>query len=118
MNPLPDPAATMETTCAEVAAWAGLPAGERPRLIDCREPDEWDYCRIEGAEHVPLGTIPAKTAALAADSPRGLVVYCHHGMRSLHAVAFLRAHGLEQAFSLTGGIDAWSRAIDPDVPRY
>jgi rhodanese-related sulfurtransferase len=120
MNPalLPDPAESMEVTCAEVAAWVNRPASERPRVIDCREPEEWDFCRIEGAEHIPLGLFPQKAAALAASSPQGLVVYCHHGLRSLHATAFLRSHGLADAFSMAGGIDAWSRTIDPEIPRY
>jgi len=120
MNPalLSDPGGSMEVTCAEVAAWVDRPAVERPRLIDCREPEEWDFCRIEGAEHIPLGLFPQKAAALATSSPRGLVVYCHHGMRSLHATAFLRAHGLPDVFSMAGGIDAWSRTIAPEIPRY
>ena len=115
---LPDPAESMEVTCAEVAAWVKHPAAERPRLIDCREPEEWDFCRIEGAEHLPLNLFPQKAASLAASSPQGVVIYCHHGMRSLHATAFLRAHGLENAFSMAGGIDEWSRTIEPDVRRY
>jgi adenylyltransferase/sulfurtransferase len=118
MSPLPDPAETMEVPCAEVAGWAALPAGERPRLIDCREPDEWDFCRIDGAELFPLSAFAEKAPALVSSSPRGLVVYCHHGMRSLRATAFLRSHGLADAFSMAGGIDAWSRAIDPEMPRY
>lgn len=115
---LPDPAESMEVTCAEVAAWVNDPAAERPRLIDCREPEEWDFCRIEGAEHLPLNQFPHQAASLAASSPSGVVIYCHHGMRSLHATAFLRAHGLENAFSMAGGIDEWSRTIDPGVARY
>ncbi|HEY8962292.1 MAG TPA: rhodanese-like domain-containing protein [Luteolibacter sp.] len=115
---LPEPAETMEVTCAEVAAWVDRPADERPRLIDCREPEEWDFCRIEGAELIPLNSFPQKAASLVASSPHGLIIYCHHGMRSLHATAFLRAHGLENAFSMAGGIDAWSRTTDPAVPRY
>jgi rhodanese-related sulfurtransferase len=45
-------------------------------------------------------------------------VFCHHGVRSLHVVNWLRGHGIENAQSMQGGIDAWSRRIDPTVPRY
>lgn len=118
MSPLPDPAATAEISCEVVAGWHELPAAERPRLIDCREPEEWDICRLPGAELIPLGTFPQQAAALAAESPCGLVVYCHHGMRSLRAAMFLRSQGFQNAFSMHGGIDAWSRTVDPETPRY
>jgi adenylyltransferase/sulfurtransferase len=115
---LPDPAATMEISVAAVAAWHSRPPGERPRLIDCREADELAICRIAGNEWVPLGSLPRVAAALAADSPRGAVIYCHHGMRSLRAASILRESGLQSAFSMAGGIEEWSRSVDPDVARY
>lgn len=115
---LPDPTDAIEVSPQSVAAWISLPAAERPRLIDCREADELDLCRIEGQEWIPMQTIPHQLQALAADSERGIVIYCHHGMRSLHAAHFLRGHGLKNAYSMSGGIDAWSREIDPAVPRY
>lgn len=115
---LPDPEITLDVTLAAVAEWIHLPADQRPRLIDCREQDELDICRIAGYEWVPLGTFPVSLEKLKADSGRGVVVYCHHGMRSQSAAAFLRAHGVENAFSMSGGIDAWSAYIDPAVPRY
>ena len=118
MNQLPDPFATMEVTCREVAAWAALPEPERPRLIDCRQPDEWDICHLDGAQLVPLGEFPYRLEALKEDTERGVVVYCHHGMRSLRATAFLRENGVENVFSMAGGIDAWSRTVDPDVAQY
>lgn len=118
MNFLPDPEYTLETSVAKVAEWHRLPAEQRPRLIDCREQDELAICRIEGYEWIPLGTFPQVIKAISADSGRGVVVYCHHGMRSLQAARFLRAHGLEHAFSMAGGIDEWSASIDTSVPRY
>lgn len=117
-RPLPEPEMTLEVSPSEVAGWHRLPASERPRLIDCREVEELAICRIEGAEWLPLGDFPAKLQGLADDASRGIVVLCHHGMRSLRAANFLRAHGIGQAFSMSGGIDLWSRTIDPDVPRY
>ena len=115
---LPDPALTIEVSPASVAEWHKLPADQRPRLIDCREQDELAICQISGNEWIPLGTIPQAAGDLAAASPHGVVVYCHHGMRSHRAASVLRASGLENAFSMAGGIDAWSAVIDPSVPRY
>ncbi len=115
---LPDPEFTLDVSLSAVAKWIGLPADQRPRLIDCREQDELAICRIEGHEWFPLGSFPATLEKLTADTGRGVVVYCHHGMRSQRAAAFLRAHGVENAFSMSGGIDAWSVDIDPAVPRY
>jgi rhodanese-related sulfurtransferase len=115
---LPDPEFTLEIAPAAVAEWIHLPAGKRPCLIDCREPDELAICRIDGHEWVPLGSFPASLDKLRDGGERGVVVYCHHGMRSLRAASFLRAHGVENAFSMSGGIDAWSAFIDPLVARY
>lgn len=115
---LPDPEYTLDVTLASVAEWVKLPAEKRPRLIDCREEDELAICRIEGYEWIPLGAFPTSLEKLTADTERGVVVYCHHGMRSQRAAAFLRAHGVENAFSMSGGIDAWSAYIDPAVPQY
>jgi rhodanese-related sulfurtransferase len=118
LSQLPDPASTLEITPEAVSAWVELPSEQRPRLIDCREADELAICQIPGNEWFPLGTFPEAGAKLTADRERGIVVYCHHGMRSLRATAFLRAQGVENAFSMSGGIDLWSQLIDPEVPRY
>jgi rhodanese-related sulfurtransferase len=118
-NPeLPDPAESLEVTVTQVATWMKLPCEQRPRLIDCREQDELAICQIDGNEWTPLGDFMTAGAALTADSERGVVVYCHHGMRSLRGASILRARGIPQAFSMSGGIDAWSRFIDPELPRY
>jgi rhodanese-related sulfurtransferase len=115
---LPDAATTIEISPRAVAEWMHLPRESRPRLIDCREDEELAICAIDGHEWVPLGAFPAKIEALRADSERGVVVYCHHGMRSQRAALFLRAHGVEHAFSMSGGIDMWSDIIDATLPRY
>lgn len=115
---LPDASATMEISPEAVAEWIHLPREERPKLIDCREEDELTICRIAGNEWVPLGSFPVSLDKLTAGMNRGVVVYCHHGMRSQRGAAFLRAHGVENAFSMSGGIDVWSEIIDPSVPRY
>lgn len=115
---LPDPAHTLEVAPEDVAEWIGLPARQRPRLIDCREEDELAICRIAGHEWFSLGKFPESLLQLTADATRGVVIYCHHGMRSLRAANFLRAHGVENAFSMKGGIEDWAARIDPEMARY
>lgn len=115
---LPDAAATMEISPEAMAEWIGLPPEERPRVIDCREEDELAICRISGHEWVPLGLFPGARETLLARNERGVVVYCHHGVRSLRATHFLRSIGVKDAFSMSGGIEAWSERVDPGVPRY
>jgi rhodanese-related sulfurtransferase len=115
---LPDPAVTLEIHAEEIAKWLHLPREQRPRLIDCREEDELAICQITGNEWVPLGSFPVSLEMLQRNSGQGIVIYCHHGMRSLRAAEFLRAHGVKLAFSMRGGIDAWSRVIDQTMSRY
>ena len=88
------------------------------RLIDCRERDEWDFNRIDGAKLVALSTFHDHAPQLLACHDQAMVIYCHHGIRSLHATRWLRQHGLTNVFSLSGGIDQWSREIDDLVPLY
>ena len=115
MLSLPDAGQTEEVSPEELKPL--LDAGA-VRVIDCREEDEWHLCRIEGSQLVPLSEFAERVAAWEADDEVGIVVYCHHGMRSLRATQFLRGQGFAKTFSLAGGIDAWSTAIDPKVPRY
>jgi rhodanese-related sulfurtransferase len=96
-----------------------LDAGEKLVLIDVREPREHQICRIDGAPLMPMNTVPARLQDLEALADEStLVVYCHHGMRSLNTVVWLRKQGLENCVSMAGGIEAWSTTIDPKVPRY
>lgn len=115
---LPDHEVSMEIGVDSVAKLMALPPDRRPCLIDCREAAEIDICRIDGSEWLPLGQFPNSVELLRELSERGAVVYCHHGMRSMHAVALMRARGIERSFSMAGGIDLWSREIDPAVARY
>lgn len=85
-------------------------------LLDVREPFEWDITRIEGARHIPLGDLPARMREL--DGHAEIVVYCHYGTRSRHAVEILKAAGFSKARSLAGGIDTWSKEVDAGVARY
>jgi rhodanese-related sulfurtransferase len=91
-------------------------AGDEHTVLDVREARELDVCRLEGALHVPMAEIPARTDDLPMDQP--LVVICHHGARSQMVVDFLRSAGFDNAVNLDGGIDAWACDIDPSMPRY
>src|SRR5580700_2798330 len=96
-----------------------LDAGEKLHLIDVREPHEYALARIEGSELIPMRNVPAELQALEARADEAaLIVYCHHGVRSLNVVNWLRTQGLEACQSMAGGIDAWSLTVDPRVPRY
>ncbi len=88
-----------------------------PLLLDVREQWEYDTAHIDGATLIPMNEIPARAfKELDEDSP--ILVLCHHGARSMSVAVWLRNQGFEQAQSVSGGIDAWSRNIDPAVPRY
>lgn len=85
-------------------------------LLDVREPYETEICRLPGATTIPMDKIPGAASALPREIP--ILVYCHHGMRSLHMAKYLRQIGFPLASSLRGGIDAWARECDPNLPRY
>ncbi|MBV9302934.1 MAG: sulfurtransferase [Acidobacteriaceae bacterium] len=96
-----------------------LNRGDRLVWIDVREPEEIALARIEEAQLIPMQSVPAEVQHLESLADEGdLIVICHHGVRSLQVAAWLRQQGLENCFSLAGGIDRWSREIDPTVPRY
>jgi rhodanese-related sulfurtransferase len=88
-------------------------------LVDVREQMEHQICRIEGAELIPMNSVPQRLQYLdgVADE-KLLVVHCHHGMRSLNVVNWLRGQGVENCVSMAGGIDLWSTQVDAGVPRY
>jgi rhodanese-related sulfurtransferase len=104
----------LELTPAELKQ--RLDRNDKLLLIDVREPHEFEICRIEGANLIPMRTIPANLQQLDVDE--GVICYCHHGMRSLDVVVWLQQQGVTNARSLAGGIDRWSLEIDPKVPRY
>jgi len=90
--------------------------GRAPRLVDVREPMEFQWCRLPEATLIPLGQLPARLDEL--EPGEEVLLYCHTGVRSLEAAIWLRAHGFERACSLAGGIHRWSLIIDPAVPTY
>ena len=104
-----------EITASEVKR--RLDAGEKLHLIDVREPNEFAIARIEGNDLIPMRQVPAELQTLEARAIEApLIVFCHHGVRSLNVVSWLRGQGLEACQSMAGGIDAWSAVIDPSVP--
>ncbi|MDE0298960.1 MAG: gamma-butyrobetaine hydroxylase-like domain-containing protein [Candidatus Poribacteria bacterium] len=93
-----------------------LDSGDQIALLDVREPDEYDIVHLEGATLIPLNDLPQNADQL--DRQTEIVTYCHHGMRSLHAAAFLYQNGFDNVKSLAGGIDQWAVEIDPALARY
>jgi rhodanese-related sulfurtransferase len=94
-----------------------LDSGEKLRLVDVRETFEFQQARIEGSELIPMRTVPKALDTFEGET-LPTVVFCHHGMRSLQVVSWLREQGVETCSSMEGGIDRWSLEIDPAVPRY
>ena len=97
-----------------------VPAHTGPQaliLLDVREPWEAQKASLPEAVLMPMGDVPSRAHA-ELDPDDHIVVFCHHGQRSLSVAMWLRAQGFDYAQSLSGGIDEWSRNIDPTVPRY
>lgn len=108
---------TLEISATEVKQL--LDQGEAIKLIDVREPKEHQFCQVQGSELIPMGSVPQHLSRLEAQADDAkLVVFCHHGMRSLNVVAWLREKGISNCVSMSGGIEAWSLQVDPTVPRY
>jgi rhodanese-related sulfurtransferase len=105
----------LEITARELADWLSGPEAARPFLLDVRNPDEFAICQLPGATLVPLPELSLRLDEVPEDCD--VVVYCHHGIRSLQGAAILGQTG-RRAVSLRGGIDAWSQLIDPALQRY
>ncbi|MGH7645775.1 MAG: ThiF family adenylyltransferase, partial [Gemmatimonadales bacterium] len=104
----------LEITAADLTAeWQQNPALV---VVDVRDPHEVEIARIAGTQHIPLGELPARLHEL--DGHAEIVTHCHRGVRSLRALEILKAAGFGKVRSLRGGIDAWSVAVDPSLPRY
>ena len=110
---VPVPEMDVETCAALLAG----PEEARPVLVDVRTPGEFALAKLDGAHLCPLHELEEHAEWLSSLRGRNVVVYCHHGIRSLHGAAWLAQLGVE-AVSLRGGIDAWSLRVDPSVPRY
>lgn len=107
---------SIETDCQSVKS--RLDTGDEFLLLDCREQNEWDHVRIDGATLLPMSEIQERVAELDDHRDRDIVVYCHHGGRSLQVAMWLQQQGFSNALSMAGGIDVWAQQIDPGLPRY
>ncbi len=92
-----------------------LGKGDKPVILDVREPWEIATASITGTLNIPMGDIPSRVSEL--DPDRETIVMCHHGVRSSQVAMFLTRSGFGRVLNLAGGIDGWSE-IDPSVPRY
>lgn len=89
---------------------------EQVILLDVREDPELAIARVDGALHIPMGQVPNKLNELNREVP--IVVMCHSGMRSQRVAEYLADQGYSAVANLAGGIDAWSRDVDANIPRY
>jgi len=103
-------------TAGELAAWLADERREKPVLLDVREPWEYEKARIEGATLMPMRELPSRVGQI--DEDKEVVAICHHGGRSMQVAMFLEKQGFKRVHNLVGGIDAWSRTVDPSVPLY
>jgi rhodanese-related sulfurtransferase len=110
------PTLPIELSCEDVRALQQ--SDQSFAFIDCREADEYEVCRIEGATLLPMSELRDRLSELDPHRAERIVIHCHHGGRSLRVVNFLRQQGFPHAQSMAGGIDAWSERIDETVPRY
>jgi rhodanese-related sulfurtransferase len=87
-----------------------------PLLLDVREGWEVAIAALPNAQHIPMGQLVARVSEI--DATRSVIVFCHHGVRSLQVVAFLQRQGFDDVHNLFGGIDAWSKTIDSNIALY
>ena len=85
-------------------------------LLDVRRDDEYDMCHIKNSLHIPLNQLTEDYHKI--NKEKEVIIYCHHGMRSLKALHILKELGYENVYSLRGGIDYWSKNIDSTIPTY
>lgn len=100
----------------ELKAWLDDSSRPKPILLDVREAWELDKCRLDGVQHIPMRDIPARQQEIDAEQP--VVCICHHGARSMQVALFLDKQQPGEIYNLTGGVDAWTRQVDPAFPAY
>lgn len=103
-----------EITPAQLAE--RLARGDRPVLLDVRQPEELEICRLDDVVHIPLDELSSRAQEL--DPEAEIVCICHHGMRSASAAAFLESRDFGRLVNLTGGMEAWASQVDPAMARY
>jgi len=87
-------------------------------FVDCRDPDEFEFCRIEGTRLLPIKQVAEWLPAMEAHKADHIVIHCHAGKRSMRLTEMLRQAGFDRVQSMKGGINAWSNEIDPKIPTY
>lgn len=93
-----------------------LSNGEPLTIIDVREAWELAICRVEGAQHIPMGEIPEALERIPREG--AVVIMCHSGGRSAQVTFWLTMQGFTNVYNMAGGIDQWSVEVDANVPRY
>jgi rhodanese-related sulfurtransferase len=88
-----------------------------PLLIDVREPWEFEICHIENSVNIPMSQIPTQFQQIETTANE-IVVICHHGVRSRQVIQFLQQQAIENLINLEGGVDAWAREVDSEMPLY
>ena len=117
-QPKPEPEETGILQITATQAQKLLSSEKPPFLLDVRTPGEYQIANIRGAHLIPLQEIPFRWEELEAQRGQPMILHCHHGMRSHQAAMFLAEKGFSQLHNLQGGIDAWSKDVDPSVARY
>jgi rhodanese-related sulfurtransferase len=87
-----------------------------PMLLDVREPWEFEICQIQGRVNIPMGQVPQQLSQLQTSAE--IIVICHHGVRSQNVIRFLQQQSIDNLINLDGGVDAWAREVDLDMPVY
>lgn len=100
----------------ELAEWLADEGRSAPLLLDVREAWEYQLCHIQGSQHMPMGTVPARLDELERE--RDIVVICHHGGRSAQVGIFLERQGFSNVINLSGGVAGWAASVDPAMPQY
>lgn len=100
----------------ELAAW--LRSEHPPRLLDVRQPEENALVALPNSTLIPLGELFQRAEEIEGWKNEDVVVYCHHGIRSLNAIGQLKHLGFLKLHNLAGGIDRWTSEVDPSLPRY
>jgi len=95
-----------------------LENNEAVHLVDVRDPWERAISKLADHQHIPLGELPERLGEIRPPDGAMVVIYCHHGVRSLAAAEFLKQHGVKGVVSLEGGIDAWAHQVDSKTPIY
>lgn len=113
-SPTPPADAGSDATVEEIKQ--RLDNKETVFILDVRQPEEYQICRIEGSKLIPLAELPQRLGELTKE--REIIVHCKSGMRSAKAAKFLRDSGFANARNLKGGILAWAQKIDPTMPTY